>query len=72
MGAGLELEENRINIHLQIPEGSWVPVAQACNPSYSGGRDQEDHGLKPAQVNSSQDPISKKNHHKKGWWSGSR
>jgi hypothetical protein len=26
----------------------WVPVAHACNPSYSsGGRDQEDHGLKP-------------------------
>jgi hypothetical protein len=26
----------------------------------SGGRDQEDHGLKPAQANSSQDPISEK------------
>jgi hypothetical protein len=25
-----------------------APVAHACNPSYSGGRDQEDHGLKPA------------------------
>jgi hypothetical protein len=25
---------------------SWVPVAHACNPSYSGGRDQGDHGLK--------------------------
>jgi hypothetical protein len=23
-------------------------VAHACNPSYSGGRDQEDHGLNPA------------------------
>jgi hypothetical protein len=23
-------------------------VAHACNPSYSGGRDQEDHGSKPA------------------------
>jgi hypothetical protein len=23
-------------------------VAHACNPSYSGGRDQEGHGLKPA------------------------
>jgi hypothetical protein len=39
---------------------SQVPVAHACNPSYSGDRDQEDHGLKPAQANSSQDPISKK------------
>jgi hypothetical protein len=25
---------------------NWVPVAHTCNPSYSGGRDQEDHGLK--------------------------
>jgi hypothetical protein len=34
-------------------------VAHTCNPSYSGGRDQEDHGSKPAWVNSSQDPILK-------------
>jgi hypothetical protein len=25
-------------------------VAHACNPSNSGGRDQEDHGSKPAQA----------------------
>jgi hypothetical protein len=31
----------------------------ACNPSYSGGRDQEDHSSKPAQANSWQDPILK-------------
>jgi hypothetical protein len=37
-----------------------VPVAHFCNPSYSGGRDQEDHGSKPAQANSSRDPILKK------------
>jgi hypothetical protein len=36
-------------------------VANTDNPSYSGGRDQEDLALKPAQVNSSQ-----KTHHKKG------
>jgi hypothetical protein len=30
-----------------------VLVAHTCNPSYSGGRDQEAHGLKPAQANSS-------------------
>jgi hypothetical protein len=41
-------------------------VAHACNPSYSGGRDKKDCGLKPAWANSSQDPISKKTHHKKG------
>jgi hypothetical protein len=31
-----------------------------CNPSHSGGRDQEDHGSKSAWANSSQVPISKK------------
>jgi hypothetical protein len=36
-----------------------------CNPSYSGGRDQEDHDSKAAQTNSSRDPISKKTQHKK-------
>jgi hypothetical protein len=29
-----------------------VLVAHTCNPSYSGGRDQEDHSLKPAWANS--------------------
>jgi hypothetical protein len=28
-------------------------VAHACNPSDSGGRDQEDYGSKPAWANSS-------------------
>jgi hypothetical protein len=36
------------------------------NPSYSGGRDQEDHGSKPAWANSSQYPILKKPLTKKG------
>jgi hypothetical protein len=35
-------------------------VAHACNPSYSEGSDQEDHSLKPAQANTSRDPISEK------------
>jgi hypothetical protein len=39
---------------------SQVLVPHACNPSYSGGRDQEDLGSKPARVNSLRDPISKK------------
>jgi hypothetical protein len=39
---------------------SRVPVAHAYNTSYLGGRDQEDCGSKPAQANSSRDPISKK------------
>jgi hypothetical protein len=31
----------------------WAPLAHAYNPSYSGGKDQEDRGLRPAQANSS-------------------
>jgi hypothetical protein len=42
-----------------------APVAHACNRSYSGGRDQEDHGSKPAQEIVPQDPISKKPNTKK-------
>jgi hypothetical protein len=34
-------------------------VAHTYNPIYSGGRDQEDHGLRPAQANGLRDPISK-------------
>jgi hypothetical protein len=41
-------------------------VAHTCNPSYSGGRDQEDRGLKPAPANSSQDTISKTSSQKIG------
>jgi hypothetical protein len=36
---------------------SLVPGTHTCNPSYSGGKEQEDQGSKPAQANSSQDPI---------------
>jgi hypothetical protein len=39
---------------------SWALVTHACNPSYSGGRDQEDHDSKPAQTDSSWGHISKK------------
>jgi hypothetical protein len=45
---------------------SWAPVAHTCDPSYSGGRDQEDHGSKPACAKSSVGPYLKKTHHKKG------
>jgi hypothetical protein len=46
-------------------------VAQACNPSYSGGSDQDDHSSKLARANSSQDSILKKPFTEKGWWCGS-
>jgi hypothetical protein len=52
-----------------------MPVAHACNPSYSGGRNQEDRGSKPSWANSLQDcilKIEKKGKKKKDWWSGSR
>jgi hypothetical protein len=50
----------------KISASGQVLVAHVCNPSYSGGRNQEDLGLKPACANSSRDPISKKTLHKKG------
>jgi hypothetical protein len=47
-------------------------VAHSCNPSYLGGRDQEDRGSKPVGANSSRDPIFKKPIKKKkrlvGWF----
>jgi hypothetical protein len=36
-------------------------IQHAYNPSYSGGRDQEDRGSKPVQTNSSPDPIYTEN-----------
>jgi hypothetical protein len=39
---------------------SWVLLACACNPRYSGGRDEEDCGSKLFCSNSSQKPILKK------------
>jgi hypothetical protein len=44
----------------------WTLVAHTCNPSYSGGRDQEVRDSKPSQANSSRDPIVKKTLHKRG------
>jgi hypothetical protein len=45
----------------------WAPVTHTCNPSYSGGRDQED-GVR----NQFARPYLKKPITKKGWWGGSR
>jgi hypothetical protein len=41
-------------------------VAHACNPSYSGGREQKNPGLKPARANSSTRPYLDKTLCKKG------
>jgi hypothetical protein len=40
-------------------------VAHTCKPSYSGGRDQEDRGLKPIWANSSRDYLEKNPSQKK-------
>jgi hypothetical protein len=36
----------------------WAPAAHTCNPSYSGGRHQEDRSSKSAWANISQDPVT--------------
>jgi hypothetical protein len=39
------------SVDLEIRTPCWALVAHACNPNYSGGRDQEDHSLKqPRQI----------------------
>jgi hypothetical protein len=44
---------------------SQVLEAHAYNPSFSGGREQEDHDSKPAWASSLRDPILKKIYHKR-------
>jgi hypothetical protein len=43
-------------------------MAHTSNPSYLGGRDQEDRGLRPAQANSLWDPPISKNNQSKIVW----
>jgi hypothetical protein len=50
---------------LKYQEENQAPMAHAYNPSYSGGRDQEDHSSKPAQTNGLETLFQKKTHHKK-------
>jgi hypothetical protein len=57
---------------MKVGGESWVLVAHACNPSYSGDRDQEGSRFEasPWQI-VHRDPIwKKKKITKKGWWSG--
>jgi hypothetical protein len=52
----LEFKLNTITVKKQKQKQkkpSGALVAHTCNPSYSGGRDQEAQMLKPAQANSS-------------------
>jgi hypothetical protein len=66
-----ELKRDKKEMAVRTAYTCWVPVAHACNPSYSEGKDQEDRSSKPAWVNTSSAPILKKTITKKGWWSGS-
>jgi hypothetical protein len=63
MRAGITIViANKIDIKSYIikwDKEAWHRWLNACYPSYSGGRDQEDHGSKPAQVNSVWDTVSK-------------
>jgi hypothetical protein len=45
-----DAETTWISIFLKI-KFRWGPVAHSWNSSYSGGRDQEDYGLKPSRAN---------------------
>jgi hypothetical protein len=49
---------------------SWALVVCAYNPSYLGGRDQQDQSSKPAQANSLRDTILEKKKKKKKKTSG--
>jgi hypothetical protein len=56
-------------LELWLRRWSWqAQVAHACNPSYSGGKGQEDCGLNATKANSLSDPISKNPSKKKVGW----
>jgi hypothetical protein len=41
---GVKLKHEGQRKNLRSRNGCWTPVAHTYNPSYLGGRDQEDHG----------------------------
>jgi hypothetical protein len=67
-GGGIVFFCYRTNYY-KISSLNQALVAQACNPSCSGGSDQEDGGLKPVSRKSFMrlylKKKKKKNHHKK-------
>jgi hypothetical protein len=54
-------QENIGGAYLSKKNKSQALVAHSCNPSYSGGRNQEDCGSKTVQANSFVRPYLKKN-----------
>jgi hypothetical protein len=61
----IKLRSNERYITIKIESGQAL-VTYTYNPSYSGGRELEDHGSKPPWAKSSQDRVSKKLITKKG------
>jgi hypothetical protein len=49
-GEGLGFKYLKENKQTNTNSFCPVPVAHACNPRLSGGRDEEDHGLRPARA----------------------
>jgi hypothetical protein len=61
------LGQKEFKLIIRISFGAGHPwLTPIILATHSGGRDQEDCGLKPAQANSSPDPCLQKTHHKKG------
>jgi hypothetical protein len=65
IGVGGDKKKKQVHKGRIKEKASQVLVACACNPSSSGGRDQEDHSSKPARANSSARPYLEKTLHKK-------
>jgi hypothetical protein len=49
-GLRVWLSDGTLSSVPQKRNGNQALVAHTCNPSYLGGRDQEDHGLRPARA----------------------
>jgi hypothetical protein len=62
----IQLSKKKKEGRKERKEKSQMPVAHTCNPSYSGGKDQENCSSRPTQRNSSKDPILKIANTKKG------
>jgi hypothetical protein len=61
MGLPTKIQETLLVSSLSQKKWTNKPgiVVRACNPSYSGGRDQEAQSWRPAWANSLRDPILK-------------
>jgi hypothetical protein len=57
---------------VSIKKNRQAPVAHACNPSYSGGRDQEDcDQIAHKTLSQKKERERERNSTKSDWWNGS-